>query len=255
MHGQTPAASAKPAAEIATQLPAFEVATIKPVDPNARGMAGFYSKSGGRVYVGYANVQMLIREAFDVNDYQVSGLPDWDAKDRYNVEAVPPDTAASRMIKASSFIANPSDEQRKMLQSLLVDRFGLKFHREIKEGSVFLLVKESGKLQMQDSKNKDKDTRFAVMDKGGVYDGEAFGTNISMPYLAKRLSGYLHRPVLDQTGLKGTYDFHVDPYDSANTDFISSVIESLKRIGLKLKAGKGPVETIVIDSVTRPTAN
>jgi uncharacterized protein (TIGR03435 family) len=246
-----------PAADVTAKLPAFEVATIKAVSPNGGGIriAGFLSYPGGRVIVGHATVQTLIYYAFDVQTFQISGGTDWAAKDLYDVEALPPDSSASHLQKASPFIANPTDEQRKMILSLLIDRFGLKFHREIKEGPIFLLTRDSTKLQMQPPKDPDADPRAGVLDKGGIYDGEAHGINTSMPYLAKQLTRGLGRPVLDQTGLKGSYDFDVAPYDPTNTDFTSAAIESLKRIGLKLKADKGPVETIVIDTVMRPTEN
>jgi uncharacterized protein (TIGR03435 family) len=254
--GQSAATSTNPPTDETTKLPAFEVATIKPVNPNGGRIVGFLSYPGGRVIVGYAKVQMLLYYAFNVQDYQISGGPDWVNKDRYNIEALPPDSSPSRLQKATPFIANPSDEQRKMILSLLVDRFGLKYHREIKEGPVFLLTRDSKTLQMQPPKDPDADPRaILTVWQGGIIDGDAVGINTSMPYLASRLSDYLHRTVLDQTGLKGSYDFHVDPYDPTNTDITSAAIESLKRIGLKLKAGKGPVETIVIDSVTRPTEN
>jgi uncharacterized protein (TIGR03435 family) len=253
----TPSAKAESlAADAAVKLPAFEVATIKPINPNANNIVGFYSYPGGRVKVGYATVQMLMYYAFNIQEFQISGGPDWVTKDRYNIEALPPDSSPSRLQKATPFIANPSDEQQKMILSLLVDRFGLKFHREIKEGPVFLLVRGSEKLQMQPPKDPDADPRaILAIKQGGIVDGETFGTNTSMPYVAKRLSDYLERPVLDQTGLQGSYDFYVEPYDPTNTDITTAAIESLKRIGLKLKAGKGPVETIVIDSVARPTEN
>lgn len=253
--GQTAAPSEKLPADEATKLPAFDVATIKPINPNASSMVGFLSYPGGRVKVGYATVHMLMYYAFNIQEFQIAGGPDWVTKDRYNVEALPPNSSASRLQK-SPFIANPTDEQQKMILSLLVDRFGLKFHREIKEGPVFLLERGSKDLKMQPPKDKDADPRAVLaMKQGGIVDGETFGINTSMQYLAYRLTGYLHRTVLDQTGLQGTYDFNVDPYDPTNTDVTAAAIESLKRIGLKLKAGKGPVETIVIDSVSRPTEN
>ena len=82
---------------------------------------------GGRVMVGYATVDMLMSCAFNIQELQIAGGPDWVGKDRYDVEALPPDLAPSR--KLTGFIANPTDEQQKMLLSLLVDSFGLKFHR------------------------------------------------------------------------------------------------------------------------------
>jgi uncharacterized protein (TIGR03435 family) len=168
---------------------------------------------------------------------------------------VPPDASGSRTAKAPPIGATPSAEQRQMLLSLLVDRFGLKFHRENREGPVYFLVRGSGKLEMQDAKDKDADSRGAVMVKSDAADGETFGTNVTMAFWANQLSRPLHRPVIDQTGLTGSYDFHLAPFDPTNQDYQLSVFESTKRLGLDLKPGKGPIETIVIDSVTKPTEN
>jgi Protein of unknown function (DUF3738) len=78
------------------------------------------------------------------------------------------------------------------------------------------------------------------------------GMNISMPQLAKRLSGYLRRPVLDRTGLAGSFDFKFvyesHPADDSRPDLISSIFASIQGIGLKLESAKGPVETVGIDT-------
>jgi uncharacterized protein (TIGR03435 family) len=237
-------------------LAAFEVATIKPVDPNAGGAMGFYSYPGGTVNLGFANLRMMIYYAFDVPMENVLGGPEWVSKDRYNIVARPPGSSESATAKQAGIKATPSAEQRKMLQSLLIERFNLKCHREMKEGPVYILTRGSGKLHMEEPKDKDTDSRGAVMMKpGGIVDGEAFGQNITMSFLAANLSSYLKRPVLDQTGLIGSYDFHLDPDDPTNTDIPTAVFDAVKRLGLNLKAGKGPIETIVIDSATKPTEN
>jgi uncharacterized protein (TIGR03435 family) len=146
-----------------------------------------------------------------------------------------------------------------MLQTLLVDRFQLKYHRENREGPVYLLQKSNKALRLQDAKNKD-DYPWAGSNRGGAIDGDGIaGINISMPQLATRLSGYLHRPVLDQTGLTGSFDFKFEYEsglsDDSRQDTISSIFTSVQGIGLKLESAKGPVETIVIDHVEKPSEN
>ena len=79
-----------------------------------------------------------------------------------------------------------------------------------------------------------------------------------MRLLAIRLSPYLGRPVLDQTGLEGSFDFKSEyplPSDDQRPDVVASIITSIQGIGLKLQAAKGPVETIVIDQAEKPSAN
>ena len=232
----------------------FEVATIKSIDPNAGGMVGFVSYPGGRVLFGHSSLKMMMYFAYDIPESRISGGPDWVGKDQFDVTAVPPDSSESRTAKQPPVKATPSAEQRQMLQSLLADRFALKVHREIKQGPVYLLTLGSGKLRLQDPKDRDADSRFAVMQKGGgIVDGETFGVNVSMAFVAARLR--LDLPVVDETGLNGAYDFHLDPDDPENQNYSAAVFDAMERLGLKLKRGTGPVETLVIDHVERPSAN
>jgi uncharacterized protein (TIGR03435 family) len=138
--------------------PAFEVVTIKPSDPVKGGMMGFYSYPGGRVLLGFANIKMIVQYAFNVQDFQVTGEPSWADSEHYDIVALPPDSSPSRTKKQSSFVGTPTEEQRQMLQSLLADRFALKYHRETRESSVLILgVNSSKKLQLQDAADRDKE--------------------------------------------------------------------------------------------------
>ena len=235
--------------------PSFEVATIKPANPNG-GPMGTYTYPGGKIFVGQSTLRMLVQTAFNLQAFQVSGGPAWAGNDAYDIVAVPSDSSASRQSRPVSRNAPLNDEQRKMLQTLLIDRFGLKFHREAKEGPVYILSRSNKKLQMEDSKDKDGlPYLLSLLKAGGVADGSMVGNNISMSLLATRLSKYLERPVIDQTGLKGSFDFDLPASDPSNHDVAAAIIDSLSRLGLKLKAGKGTLETIVIDSASKPTPN
>jgi uncharacterized protein (TIGR03435 family) len=220
-------------------------------------MIGFLSSPGGRVSLGFATVKMLAFYAFDVQERYVVGGPDWVGTDRFNILAVPPEDAESRTAKSPPVKATPSDEQRKMIESLLLERFGFKFHRETKEVPVYLLERGSGKLALETPKDPDADTRGAIVTYGGgIISGEAFGTNLTMDFLAAQVLGRgMDRPVVNKTGLTGHYDFRLEPADPENTDFKAAAFGAMERLGLKLKPGKGRVEMIVIDSVARPTAN
>lgn len=243
-------------ADSAAAHPAFEVATIKPSGPKGSPIMGFYSRPGGRIFFGNSTAKTILFYAFNIPSDQIYGGPDWVSTDRYDIEAVPPDTSASRTAKQPQIAATPSGEQRKMLQTLLADRFGLKSHMETREGTVYILTRGSGKLQLHEPKDNEADARSAVvMKQGGIVDGEAFGQNISMQALAESLSGGLHLPVLDQTGITGRYDFHVDPADPENHDYAAAVFDAMHRLGLELKKGRGPVQTLVIDHIEKPTAN
>jgi uncharacterized protein (TIGR03435 family) len=237
--------------------PAFEVASVKPSTPQTRTL-GIYTFPGGRITGENRTLRDRMEEAFSVQTFQISGGANWVREDRYDFEAKPP--ASSQASKLNPRISKlpPNDEQRQMLQTLLGDRFHLKYHREIKEGAVYLLVKGNNKLKLQDAKDKD-DFPWVGSNRGGAIYGDGIaGNNISMPLLATRLSRYLGRPVLDQTGLEGSFDFKFEyplPSDDQRPDVMTSIITSIQGIGLKLQAGKGPVETIVIDQAEKPSAN
>ena len=180
--------------------PAFEVASVRPVDPKEGGAVGFLSQPGGRVQIGFASVKMLAFYAFDVQERYVVGGPEWVGTDRFNILAVPPEDAESRTAKSPPMKATPSEEQRKMIESLLVERFGLKFHREMREMPVYLLERGSGKLGLNPAKDPDADSRGGVAQRGKIASGEAFGTNVTMDFLARQLSNWMDRPVLNRDG-------------------------------------------------------
>jgi uncharacterized protein (TIGR03435 family) len=242
------------AAPVSADLPSFDAATIKLPDPKTGGrrMAGFYGDPGGRVFFG-GDVNMLVEIAFNLEDYQVAGGPSWAASQWFEINAVPPETSSSRSIKIHN--GNPTPEQRLMLQSLLRDRFGLKFHLETKEGEVFTLTRGSKPLQLKPPKDPAADPRAIIVIRPSGVDGEALGINTTTDYLAQRLGGYLRLPVLNQTGIAGSYDFDLPPDDPENQDLVTAVLSVVDRLGLKLKRGHGPVRTLVIDRIEQPSEN
>lgn len=236
-----------------TDLPTFDAATIKPPDPNAGRIAGFYGEPGGRVFFD-GNLRTLIECAFNLHDYQLSGGHDWTDSQSFVINAVPPETSPSRNIGVRN--VEPSPDQRLMLQSLLRDRFAFKFHLETKEGEVYILTRGKKPLQLKPPKDPAADPRATVLSKqGGIADGEAEGTNTTTDYLAKMLSRYLHLPVLNQTGITGSYDYYLPPNDPENHDDVTDILGVVDRLGLKIKRGRGPIQTFVIDHVEQPTAN
>lgn len=235
----------------ASPLPAFEVATIKPANG---GVVGFVSSPGGRVHLGYASIKMLLHFAYDLPDFEIADPKESANVGKYDIDALPPDSSPSRKLAAQS--ATPTAEQRQMLQSLLRDRFGFRFHWETKEGDVYFLTRGTKPLRLEPPRHTDAGWRGAVVMKpGGVVDGEAFGMNISMANLAVLLGGDLKIPVIDQTGLSGAFDFHVDPSIPDNQDMEAGVFAAVDHLGLKLKRGKGQIRTLVIDQVQKPTEN
>ena len=143
-----------------------------------------------------------------------------------------------------------------MLQALLVDRFHLQYHLEIRPGPVYLLTRGKGELRLLETTDRSKYTWAGEPAAGAPVGGGLAGTNISMPQLAVRLSSWLNRPVIDQTGLKGFYDFKYEySTDEADHDLATSIFVSIQAIGLRLKPGTGPIPTFVIDHIEKPSEN
>src|ERR1700744_5502688 len=111
--------------------PAFEVATIKPVDPNAMNMQDTRVFPGGRVQITGMSLKDLICIAFDVAYWQINdekANAEWMTKEHFNVEAKPPAADGDKQYDERHGFFRIKDERlREMLQSLLKERFQLKY--------------------------------------------------------------------------------------------------------------------------------
>lgn len=233
--------------------PAFEVASIKLSDP-AKGLVGVFTYPGGRVFFGHMTLQFLICVAMKLQDYQVSGGPAWTRETQYDIDTRVPAASESAKLNAPRFRNPMNAEQREMLLSLLADRFKLKFNSESKEGPVYFLLRGDKPLKLSEPASKDA---YPVISSAGKISGTGIrGVNASMSLLAERLCYYMGRPVIDQTGIKGSFDFqYYYESDDPHPDVVSTTITSVEEVGLKLKAGKAPVETVVIENAEKPSPN
>ena len=245
-----------PPTGLSAQTAAFDVASIKPSDPT-HGHVGVLTYPGGRVNFGHQTLESLIADAFDLQAFQISGGPGWVRGDQYDIDAKPPANSESAKANPSSIKLPMNSEQHQMLQSLLADRFQLKFHREIKDGPVYLLEKGSKRLALENAKDKDAFPWVGSATQGGMMTGTGMaGINAPMNLLAERLMPYLGRPVIDKTGIQGAFDFrYLYVSDDPHPDVISTILISVEAIGLKLQASRDPVETIVIDHAEKPSPN
>jgi uncharacterized protein (TIGR03435 family) len=233
--------------------PAFEVISVKPSAMQSgqygTGLANF---PGGRIRANMVTLDYFISEAFDMQMFQVVGGPQWIHNERWDIEARPPEGSKASKANPKLWKLPPNADQRMMMQSLVADRFHMRWHRETKEGAVFLLVK-TDKLKLRDPKDKEDYPWVGTARSTGP---GLWGLNATMALLAKRLSDLVGRPIIDHTGLDGSFDFDFDldrTWDG--WDPTSALLASVRGIGLKLETGRAPVETLVIDTVERPTAN
>jgi uncharacterized protein (TIGR03435 family) len=244
--------------------PAFEVATIKPVESEAK--AGRYLiMQGTNRFVGkYYTLKLLIAAAYELSPKTISGGPPWMDSGHYDILALTPGPA------------RPShDEQMAMLRNLLADRFKLAFHREPKEFSIYELeVAKDGPKHGSETAPGLKASTAPASDPAAlistVYPQRIHlpARNATMGEFASLLQrALLDRPVVDKTGLTGRYDFDLDwapdetqfggevpvaPTDAPSPPFFTAIQEQL---GLKLEATRGTVEALVVDTAERPSAN
>jgi uncharacterized protein (TIGR03435 family) len=186
----------------------FEAASIRETPVLEAGVKMGMHSDGAHVRFDFLSLRDLTRIAWQVKDYQVLG-PDWIASERYTVTAKVPE---------GSF----TDEQRReMLQNLLIDRFGLKYHKEKKEFSVYALEQGKNGIKMKETApdanepapSKGINVSASGSEKGvfvdlgnGAYftfaDNKFVGHKITMARVAESLGMYLDKPLVDQTGLQ-----------------------------------------------------
>jgi uncharacterized protein (TIGR03435 family) len=135
------------APDVATQLPAFEVASIKPSKPDEGRILVSFTPDGAS-YTGVP-LQLLLRETFGVEDDRILGTPPWVKTDRFDIEAKV-DSADVPKLDNVSF-----EQRRQMLLPLLEDRFHLKYHHESKQLSTYALVIAKSGLKLKEAKRGD----------------------------------------------------------------------------------------------------
>jgi uncharacterized protein (TIGR03435 family) len=248
-------------ARAAFPQPAFEAATIKPFDTtNGVRDAGVKVYPGGRLVIHALPLKTLITAAYDLGYWQLSGGEEWMGKDVYDVEAKPSPQSGAYSLRHTRY-GIVDERVRLMLQTLLAERFQLKVHRETKTGPVYLLERSGKPLLLHPTKYTEDRPVFGASGFSGEIEhvgGHWFLFDTSVLQLAKFAANYvLHKPVLDQTGLEGSFDYR-DPdakVNQDNSDFEASFTVFIRDLGLKLTSTKGPVETFVIEHAEKPSAN
>jgi bla regulator protein blaR1 len=228
---------------------AFEVASIKPADPNARGTR----INTDRRFVTIKNwtVKRLVQRAFGVEDYQVTGGPNWLDTYRFDISA--------KVDEAEPELKGKEGQERlrAMFESLLGERFQFQFHRETRQLPVYNLVAAKSGFKLTPA----KDTSSSSTNSN---NGRLTCQGVSMPQFAAFLSSTIERPVLDATGVPGVFDFKLEwstqdgvaKAPDANELGGPSIFTALQeQLGLKLESTKGPVEIIVVDHAEKPTEN
>jgi bla regulator protein blaR1 len=287
------------------EVPKWEVVSIRrceapPPNPGGRGKAGPGGAGPGRYSLRCRKVEDLINEAYimfadgrGLNPHAfyetLTGGPGWIRSDLYDIEAKPEGRPSREMMGGP------------MMQALLEDRFKLKIHREVRQVPVYELVIGKGgpKMPKVDEATCPKVTpeeRIALLKAGQPLPNDCgaqrwvFPRNgmmsendhgLTLDQYASGLTRVLDRAVIDKTGLKGLFDFHVDfspdqttpafmpggvmkgagtpnspPIGDAPEPTGPSFVTAIQEwLGLKLQPAKEPGDFLVIDSIERPSEN
>lgn len=231
----------------------YEVASIKPT------RAGTMTASVQTLPDGYRSLNMpltnLIASGWAMGPWmQFSGLPEWVKSDTYDIEAKVDDATAEAWKKMAPDAV--WKQQQAMMRALLAERCGFAAHWEMKEGPVYDLVIAKGGVKMHDAAPGEA--------SGATGSGGAKGRHLSAHAETVAdvvgFAGDAGRKIIDRTGLGGKkFDFDLDwtPDAMQSTEEAGvSIFTALEeQLGLKLVPSRGPVETLVVDRMERPTAN
>jgi uncharacterized protein (TIGR03435 family) len=228
--------------------PSFEVATIKLSDPDDKSHR--FEIRGHRILIENQTVRTMIEMSYGVHAKQIVNAPTWMESERFDVQGVPDVEGQPNIVQL-----------REIVQKLLGERFGLKFHSDKREMARYTLTVAKSGPKMEPTKGAPDS--LPNMRGGGDKTSRSLQVeNVSMGELAHSLQGELDRPVVDETGLKGKYDFTLkwlrqDAPVTADADSSVPVLFTAlqEELGLKVEPSKGEVEMMVIDKVERPAAD
>ncbi len=220
----------------------FDAASVKPNKLDDR-IVTIDVGPGGRFAARGYTLKLLIQQAYEMKGFQILGGPGWLDTDRYDVQARGRANASRH-------------EVNQMLQKLLADRFALKVRPVQKEmqGFALELAGDAAKLQPSQATEETPNSRHDAK-------GYLVGTGYSMRSFATIVGAYVAKPVVDNTGMKGLYDFRIrwteraDQLSESEPGGISLITALRDQLGLKLVSKRVTAELLQIDSASKATAD
>jgi uncharacterized protein (TIGR03435 family) len=249
----------------AQRTSSFEVASIK--ESHSVEQDGGFRQLPGRFTVTNQSLRWIIRYAYRLRDYQVVQAPSW-TETRYSISATFTEAQADNA------------EVRVMLQRLLTERFALRARRETRSARIYLLTKARG-----DDTLGPQLSRSAVDCEKAAAERAAQGAQAARPgsaatctlfasawsirgftrtisQLVPPLDEVIGDPVVDRTGLAGTFNFElrwgkdgdvpIDPSRQTVESLATLFTAIQEQLGLKLESSTGPLEVLVIDHIEKP---
>jgi uncharacterized protein (TIGR03435 family) len=247
------AAQNRRAEHLAAETPHFEIASIKAVAEDSVTRCGdlpcmnlppqIVDPRRFRAMTVLNGPIGLIEWAYGVKSFQVIGAPEWLSRQKFEVQA-------------TTELPSNEDSIKRMVQTLLEDRFHLRVHRDTKQIPVYALVLGKRGPNLTLAKNSSISEGRGDIE---VRPGRLFGRGTTMDMLAMILTDNLERPVMDKTGLTGHYDFNVTyepgPTGPGFNPIGASIFGPIQDLGLKLESQKDAVGVLVIDSIEQASAN
>jgi len=236
--------------------PAFEIADVHTSPKSASlNMRGGVIR-GGRFEVRNATMLNLIAVAYGMDSDKIRGGPSWLDVERFDIIAKAP-------------AATKQDEAKQMLQTLLAERFQLVVKKDTKPMPGFALTVGKGKPKLKESAGTGAPGCEGVPQQNSQPDAPNYNVvqchNLTMERFSLEVrdmaNSYLPNAVVDQTGLKGTYDFELkwtgrNLLARQGTDAITIFDAVDKQLGLKLEARALPMDVLRVESVNqKPTEN
>jgi uncharacterized protein (TIGR03435 family) len=223
------------------QAPSFDVASLKPVDPTPPYPIDLGNTAHGKVTLTNVTLADCLKFAYKINnDAQIMG-PDW-IKSRTALFSIVGQAPAD----------STRDQLRLMMRTLLTERFQLSLRQEQRELQYLALVVDKKGAKMQPAREGADNAGSAVR------AGKIVANNLSMTALGVFLARLSKMPVIDQTGLKGNYDVHVE-WTLENKDAAATDVETgasmyaalTEQLGLRLEPRKGPLGVLAVEHAER----
>jgi uncharacterized protein (TIGR03435 family) len=245
----------------------FDVATIRPAPPPDANFHVSVSSPphSSRFEATNLPINALLQIAYGF-DAPVVGAPDWVANTFYYIQARSDEAADAKLAQLTNNEARL--EKRNAIRVLLAERLGLKMHLETRNSSIYYLVVGKDGVKMQvvppppppaDGGAPPAPRPSDVQAHGSQHGLEFVGSNASMRAIAGALSGMVEAPVVDKTGLTGTYNYTLQfgrDWSERDPDSWPSIFTAVQeQLGLKLEAAHESVPNLVVDHITKPTEN
>jgi uncharacterized protein (TIGR03435 family) len=210
-------------------------------------------------------IKALLQIAYGF-DAPVVDAPDWATNTFYDIRVRSDEAADARLAKLTDNEVRL--EKRNAIRMLLAERLGLKTHLETRNSSIYHLVVGKGGVKMQavpappppvNGEAPPPPPPANVQAHGSQHGLEFVGSNAPMRAITGALSSMVEAPVVDKTGLTGTYNYTLQfgrEWSANDPESWPSIFTAVQeQLGLKLEALHESVPNLVIDHITKPTEN